>query len=282
MLVAWLGNATEGGDRWTWSFTVHGSDEFADVVRERLREKITAASFVVAVSDFTRSQLLALVDEAHWPKVHVVRCGVDPEVYAPRDRERGAAPADGGRLEVLTVGRLSAVKGHGVLFEAIASAATTGLSVHATLVGDGPRRASLQELATRLGIADHVTFAGAVSQDEIREYYAAADVFCLSSFTEGVPVVLMEAMAMEKPVLATRVMGIPELVTDGESGLLVTPGRPDLLAEALVRLASDSDLRRRLGRSARARVSRDYDVHRGAARLRELFASYNGGDVAGP
>lgn len=271
MLVAQLGNAAERDARWTWSFTVHGPDEFADVAREHLREKVEAATFVAAVSDFARSQLMSLVDEAHWSKLHVVHCGVDLGVFAPEalDGSRRANGRDS--LNVLTVGRLAPAKGHGVLLEALASAVAGGVPLRATIVGDGPRRPALERLATQLGLADHVTFAGAVGQGEIRDYFAAADVFCLSSFAEGVPVVLMEAMALEKPVVATTVMGIPELVVDGEHGLLVPPGRPELVAAALARLASDSELRTRLGRAGRARVAEEYDIGRSAAQLRALF-----------
>ena len=275
MLAAELGNAAAPGERWTWSATVHGPDEFADVVRERLREKVEAASFVVAVSDFARSQLMSLVDESLWSKLHVVHCGVDPDVYTPVDGV--AAHRDDDRpLQVLTVGRLSSAKGHGILLEAIAGVAHDGVPVRATIVGDGPRRAQLERRADELSVRDVVSFTGAVGQDELPRYFADADVFCLPSFAEGVPVVLMEAMATGKPVVTTAVNGIPELVADGTHGLVVRPGRADLVAAALRRLAADPALRRQMGRAARARVLEEFDVRHEAARLRELFA-----DVAG-
>jgi colanic acid/amylovoran biosynthesis glycosyltransferase len=281
MLAAELGNVAEpdSARRWTWSFTVHGPSEFADVVRERLRAKIEAASFVVAISDFARSQLMSLVDESRWSKLHVVHCGVDPNVFVPVPD--GAVPQrEDGVLNILSVGRLSAAKGHGVLLEAVARVAGEGVPVHVTLVGDGPRRAELERRAESLGIRHRVTFSGAVGQDELPGYFAAADVFCLASFAEGLPVVLMEAMATGTPVVTTAVMGIPELVVNGEHGLVVRPGRPDLIASAIRRLAADAELRQRLGQAARARVADEFDVHREAARLRDLFLEYAGTPVA--
>lgn len=272
MLAAELGNA-HGDGLWTWSFTVHGPDEFADVARERLRTKIEAASFVVAISDFTRSQLLALVDERNWSKVHVVHCGVDRDVFTPSSNGRHA---EQDALHVLSVGRLSAAKGHGVLLHAIAQLAAEGVAAHTTIVGDGPLRSQLESLAASLGIRDAVTFAGALGHDRLPQQFATADVVCLPSFAEGLPVVLMEAMATGKPVVATSVMGIPELVADGETGLLVRPGRPDLVAGALRRLATDTGLRERLGRAARARVADEHDIHREARRLLDLFVRYAG------
>ena len=276
MLAAELGNSAEpdAAVPWTWSFSVHGSDEFADVVRERLRAKIEAASFVVAISDFTRSQLMSLVDESHWSKLHVVHCGVDPAVFAPAEGSR--MPRDDSTLNVLTVGRLSHHKGYGVLLESLARLARDGIEIRATVVGEGPRRTQLEALADRLEVQDRITFAGAVGQDELPSYYAAADVFCLPSFVEGVPVVLMEAMASGTPVVTTAVMGIPELVVDGEHGLLVRPGRPDLFTAAIKRLAADPELRERMGRAARARVSDEFNLKRETARLRDLFVAYTG------
>ncbi len=278
MLAAELGNAVAPDDRsrWTWSFTVHGPDEFADVVRERLQAKIEGASFVVAISDFARSQLMSLVDESEWSKLHVVHCGVDTAVFAPVNGARSSGNEDG-VLNVLTVGRLSSAKGHGVLLEAVARVAHDGVPVHATIVGDGPRRTQLERRAETLGIRDRVTFTGSVGQHELPAYFAGADVFCLASFAEGLPVVLMEAMATGKPVVTTAVMGIPELVADGEHGLVVRPGRPDLVAAAIRRLAADGELRERMGRAARARVSAEFDVRVQAERIRDLFVEYTGG-----
>ena len=266
LLVVALGNAGAPRRTWTWSLTVHGPSEFYDVPGERLAEKVRDADLVVAISDFARSQLMALVEEDHWPKIHIVHCGVDPSVFRPP-----AAGRDGGPLRVLTISRLAPTKGNAVLLQAIADLRDRGVDTEAIIVGDGVRREALERMAAGLGIADRVRFLGAVGQDRIPEQLAAADVFCLPSFAEGVPVVLMEAMAMEMPVVATAVMGVPELVEHGTSGLLVPPGRADAVADALAALAADSARRAALGRAGRSKVLAEFDLNTSAQALRERF-----------
>jgi glycosyltransferase involved in cell wall biosynthesis len=248
---------------------VHGPVEFSNVERSRLGEKVHDARWVQAISHFGRSQLLTVADEADWDKVHVVRCGIDPRVYA---QPPAAEPRAG--LRILCVGRLVHLKGQSLLVDAVAELARRGVDARLELVGDGPKRAALERQAAALGIADRVHLAGSVGQDAIQERYLAADVFCLASFAEGVPVVLMEAMALERPVVTTQIMGVPELVEDGVSGLLVPPGDLGPLVTALERLAGDPDLRRELGRAGRAKVLAEYDVTGSAERLQALFAQY--------
>lgn len=267
LLTAVVGCAHDGPGTWTWSFTVHGPDEFYAVFREGLQEKVRRATFVVAISDFARSQLMTLADEGGWDKIHVVRCGIDPSVYEP---VAPAGPEDG-PVRVLCVGRLTRIKGQGVLLQATRELVDRGVAVEVTIVGDGPKRDDLEDLTADLGLQDVVRFAGAVGQDAIRREYAAADLFCLSSFAEGVPIVLMEAMGMGKPVVASRIMGVPELVEDGVNGRLVAPGRPDLLADALAELAADPALRRRMGAAGRATVVREFSVAAQAENLHHLF-----------
>lgn len=144
------------------------------------------------------------------------------------------------------------------------------MPVRLTLVGDGPRRDELEALAGRLGVADRVRFTGSIGHDDILPMFRSADVFCLPSFSEGVPVVLMEAMAHSVPVVTTRIMGIPELVEDGLSGLLVAPGRVDVLVEALIRLVRDADLRQQLGARGRDKVLAEFDVNDSARQLRAV------------
>jgi glycosyltransferase involved in cell wall biosynthesis len=256
-----------GGPEWSWSMTVHGPSEFFDVHGEALAEKVRRARFVVAISDFARSQLMALVAEEHWDKIAIVHCGVDANVFACPAR----SPDPDGRLRVLNVARLADMKGQGVLLEAVAELARRDVAVHATLVGDGPRRAELEAMAARLGIGAQVTFAGNVGQDAIGRYYREADVFCSTSFAEGVPVVLMEAGAMGLPVVAPAIMGIPELVEHGVTGLLTPPARPDHVADALERLAADPLEGERMGQAARERVAEHFDCVSEATRLAALL-----------
>jgi glycosyltransferase involved in cell wall biosynthesis len=268
MLAARLGNAIEGGRRWTWSNTVHGPTEFYDVVGEALPAKVRDATFTVCISDFARSQLMAFVEEQHWDKLHVVHCGVDPRGFTPVDRGGREGP-----LRLLSVGRLTQIKGQAVMLDAVARLKERGVDVHLEVVGDGPRRDALERITADLGVDDRTTFAGAIGQDRIREWYDRADAFVLSSFAEGIPVVLMEAMACELPVVAPGIMGIRELVEDGQSGRVVRPGRTDELAAALEDL-TDAAVRRRLGAAAREKVLAEFEIGRSAEQLAELFETY--------
>jgi glycosyltransferase involved in cell wall biosynthesis len=265
-----------GGRDMTWSLAVHGSVEFYNVVRHSLAEKLARATFAVAISDFGRSQLMTLSGQEHWPHIHVVRCGVDPRVYVPPpDRQRSTS-----RAEILFASRLLHGKGLTLLFGSVAELVHEGLDLTLTVVGDGPARREFEESARLLGVTDRVSFVGAVGQDEIRGFYERADIFCLPSFAEGIPVVAMEAMAMELPVVTTRIMGVPELVEDTKSGLLVPPGRVEPLTEALRMLVRSPDERRRMGAAARQKVTRDFNVAASAARMRGVLETEIGLETA--
>ena len=246
---------------------MHGSAEFYDVADHRLPEKVRDARFVICVSDFTRSQLMMWLGHDQWRKLHVVHCAIDTEVFR-REMDRDGVPDS---LHVLTVSRLVLGKGLTFLLEAVAQLRDRGLEVSLTVVGDGPERPALEDQARRLRIEDRVRLLGAIGQDEIRESYAVADAFCLPSFAEGVPVVLMEAMAMQLPVVATRITGVPELVEHGHSGLLVTPARSEELADALERLARSPEERHALGAAGRDKVLSDFELSRSADALARLY-----------
>ena len=258
-----------GGNGWSWSFTLHGPVELADVSAHRLAEKVRSAALVVCISDFARSQLMSLVPRREWTKLQLVRCGIDTREFSRNGHPVGAHEG----MHVITVGRLSARKAHAVLVEAIAALRDEGAQVRLTVVGDGEERAALETLARELELDDRVTFAGAVAHDELADVLAAADVFCLPSVAEGLPVVLMEAMAMGLPVVAARIMGIPELVEDGVTGYTVAPGRADALADALRRLAGERDRWPEMGAAGRRKVEADHDLRRSAASLHELLTS---------
>lgn len=268
LLSTFADDVATGGAGWTWSMTVHGPSEFYDTPGEQLAAKVRAATFVICISDFARSQLMGLVEESHWSKLSVVHCGVDPSFFH-------ASPNDGdATLRVLNVGRLVPVKGHAVLVHAIELLKRRGVDLELTIVGDGPARKELEALIGLLNLSQSVRLIGAVGQDKILDHYRAADVFCLSSFAEGVPVVLMEAMAQEIPVVAPAIMGIPELVEDGVSGLLTRVGRADCIADALARLAASDDLRASLGRSGREKVISEFAIDRSAHALYEIFREH--------
>ena len=264
MIIAELGNRNAAS---SWSFSAHGAD-IQETDQTRLTDKIRSADGVVCVSDFGRSQLMAAVESAQWPKIAVVHCGVDIEAFPVK----GAASRAGRPLRILNVGRLVSVKGQALLLEAAALLAQRGLDYCLTIVGDGPLGNALRERTRELGIEGSVEFTGSVGQDDIATLYRDADLFCLPSLREGVPVVLMEAMASGVPVIASRIMGIPELVEDGVTGLLVPPGRADALADAIMRLAGDRELCDRLARAARGRISSDYELHGCARQMASLLA----------
>lgn len=257
--VAMLVNALSG---LPYSFTIHGPDIFFEPHHWRIDEKAARARFVACISDFARSQLMCFADQAHWGRLHVIHCGVDPARYAP-------APHDGQHL--LFVGRLAAVKGVPVLFDALRRLDRPGLRV--TVIGDGPDRAALERQAEGLP----VTLLGYRSQSEVAAMLAQTDVFVLPSFAEGVPVVLMEALASGVPVVTTQIAGIPELVTP-ETGVLVAPGDVGALADAMATLLDDPQRRRSMGSAGRSRVAADYDVSVEAARLSSLFTAYTRGE----
>jgi glycosyltransferase involved in cell wall biosynthesis len=250
-----------------YSFTVHGPDEFYDAERHYLPQKIAAADFICCISSFARSQMMKFSLYQHWSKLIVLPLGVDPDLFAP-----GPARPASECFEILCVGRLIPAKGQHILIDAVQQLSLQGRSVRLRLVGCGPDESSLREHAARIAHPECIVFEGAIDQDHIRDFYAAADAFCLPSFAEGLPVVLMEAMAMKIPCVSTHIAGIPELIRNGLDGLLVAPSDLDALVEALAKLMDDGALRVRMGCSGRARIVEHYDLRRNVDKLAAIFA----------
>lgn len=250
----------------TLSLTVHGPDEFYDALGYHLTEKIMGADFVCCIGNYARSQLMKLSPVSQWHKLEIAPSGVDPEIFAPRPFRNEPKP-----FEILCVGPLVPGKGQRILLAALARLDAAGREVHLRLVGDGADRGSLQEEVTARSLGSRVKLEGAVNQDRMRQLYATADVFALASFAEGIPVVLMEAMAMEIPCVATFITGIPELIRDGVDGLLVEPSDDEALADAIGRLIDDPALRQRLGRAGRRKVMAKYHLQRNTDRLATIF-----------
>lgn len=250
--------------RMPWSFTMHGISETDYPAGLLLGRKIEAAGFVACVSYFGRAQAMRLVTSNQWSKLHVIRCGLplgDLPEHSPRSAKR-----------LIAVGRLSPEKGQAGLLEAFATVSRDHADLELVLVGDGPEAARLHALAGSLGISERVRFSGRLSEPDTLREIADADILVLPSFMEGLPIVLMEAMAMGTAVIASRVAGIPELVEDGKSGLLFTPSNWNELAACMRRLADDDGLRERLVSRGRAAVSTEFDGERSAMMLRDLFA----------
>jgi len=246
-----------------FSFTLHGPSIFFEPHRWQLGTKIEKAAFVACISDFCRSQGMIFADPAHWPKMEIVHCGVEPDRYRRGDHPPGQ--------HLVFVGRLAAVKGVAVLIRAVTALAPDHPGLRLTLIGDGPERAALEAEARAGGAADRIAFAGARTQQEVAETLARADLFVLPSFAEGVPVVLMEAMASGLPVVATRIAGIPELVEDGISGRLVPPGNQAALTEAIATLLADPEAAAAMGRAGRAKVEAGFDIATEAAKIGRLI-----------
>jgi len=200
----------------SFSMTIHGPEEFDDTVAFHMAEKVAATRLVAAISRFAASQAMRASDPDQWHKIRTVPLGVDADAFAPR-------PAPAG-FEILCIGRLAPVKAHLMLIGAMARLVTAGRKdLRLVLVGDGPSRPAIEKEIARRDLKDYVRVEGALNHDRVLEFYRRASVFALASFAEGVPVVLMEAMAMQVPCVATWVAGVPELIRNEIDGLLVAP-----------------------------------------------------------
>ncbi len=248
------------------SLMIHGPDEFDDVRGQSLAEKIARADFLFCIGSFARSQAMRLSDPAHWRKIDVARLGVDTEQYAPRKASPGRP------FHVLCVGRLVAAKGQYVLVDAARRLGEDNRDFRVTIVGAGPQEQGLRAAIREAGLEARVTLAGALNQEQVRRLYGEADAFVLPSFAEGIPVVLMEAMASGVPCVTTRITGIPELIRSDDEGLLVAPSDAEALAAAIARLIDDPALRARIAAAARRRIDADFHLERNTARLGSLFA----------
>lgn len=251
----------------TLSLSIHGPDEFDNVERQWLREKIDTADFLMCIGHYAKSQIMRLCPPSAWHKLEIAPLGVDPQQY----RLRQAPPASAA-LRVLCVGRLTPAKGQHILLDAIERLQWQGREVALTLVGTGPDEASLKAAVTTAGMQNSVHFAGALNQAEVLTHYQNADVFVLPSFAEGIPVVLMEAMACGLPCVTTRITGIPELIRSEDEGLLVTPADVAGLAEAIARLMDTPALALKIRIGARTRIMQSFHLEHNVARMAALFA----------
>jgi len=253
-----------------FSFTAHGSDLHVD--RTMLARKVEAAAFVVAISQFNRAVILGETAGRAAERIHVVHCGVDLSLFSPSPR----AEQDG-TFRILCVASFEPVKGHEVLVAACAQLAARGVAFRCDLVGDGPERERIASTIAAQHLEGRVVIHGPRSRDAVAALLADSDAFALASVPtsqgkrEGIPVVLMEAMARRLPVVASRLSGIPELIEDGVSGMLVEPRDQSGFAAALEKLAADPMLRERLGRAARATIESRFDQRASAEQLLALI-----------
>lgn len=257
----------------TYSFTVHGPDVF--VHRMLLREKIAGARFIRSISMFNKAFLCGLFPVASHGKIAVVHSGVNPEVYERAASE--AAPSPRRKLRLLSVAALTPYRGFPFLVDACARLVRSGAEIECRIVGAGPLREATEQWIAQHGLSEAVKLVGVLPQHEVARLMGEADVFVLPSVIavdgqmDGIPVSLMEAMAAGKPVIASTISGIPELVKDNVNGILVDAAYAGRLADAVQRLYGDPLLRERLGRAGQLKVRQEFDLRRNAEALVALF-----------
>jgi glycosyltransferase involved in cell wall biosynthesis len=263
--VAMLAHALGGV---SYSFTAHGPEEFDKPEALGLSTKVSLAAFVVAISSFGRSQLCRWIPASRWKQVEVVHCGLEPAFFAGADELQATAAR-----RLVCVGRLCEQKGQLLLILAAAALARRGLQFELVLAGDGEMRADIEAAIAANGLGGRVRITGWISSAQVKAELLAARALVLPSFAEGLPVVIMEAMALGRPVISTYIAGIPELVRTGLEGWLVPAGDVDALAEAMREcLEARPERMLELGRAAHARARERHQVDTEAARLGSLFA----------
>ena len=247
-----------------YSFTVHGPDEFMRPIG--LIEKIRYASFVVAISDFGRSQILLRIPSDQWDKVEVVHCGLDEAFTAVQGQEVQTS------RRLVCVGRLCEAKGQLLLVQAVAKLKEKETSLELVLAGDGPMRDEIQDLISELGLQKFISITGWISGEAVRDNLLAARALVLPSFAEGLPVVIMEAMALRRPVISTYIAGIPELVRSGRDGWLIPAGSLDELVRVIEYcLEATAHELQAMGESGRKQVLERHSINTEAVKLALLF-----------
>ncbi len=258
MLAAELGG-------FSYSFTLHGPYIFFQPYHWRLDEKINRALFVSCISNYCRSQGMIFAPIQKWNKMHIVHCGIDPTLFK-------VVPHQGKGKHILFVSRLTVVKGLPILLQSLVSLKQQHPDVILTVVGDGSDRTYLEQMTADLGLSDNVKFVGYKSQAEVREYFEQTDVFVSSSFAEGVPVVLMEAMAAGVPVVAPQIAGVSELVENNVSGYIVPAGDTDSFTQSIEKLLNDCELRNKFGTAGRNKVETEFNLNLEAQKLYQIMS----------
>jgi colanic acid/amylovoran biosynthesis glycosyltransferase len=251
-----------------YSFTVHGPEEFDKPEFIHLTEKINRARFVVAITSFCRSQLYRWCDVSQWPKIQVVRCGLEPDFHTLHVTDVPDVP------QLLCIGRLCEQKGQLLLIHAAAELKARGQHFKLVLAGDGEMRPAIESLIREHGLEDMVQITGWISSGQVRELLLASRAMVLPSFAEGLPVVIMEALALQRPVITTQIAGIPELVKGGHDGWLITAGSvPELVDAMSSALNTPVETLRQYGAHGRTLVTQLHDVDHEAGVLARLFST---------
>jgi colanic acid/amylovoran biosynthesis glycosyltransferase len=252
----------------SYSFTMHGPEEFDAPRANCLREKVHHAAFVVAISEFTRSQLYRWAEYCDWSKIHVVRVGVSRMFL-----DRGPVPTPTA-LRLVNIGRIVEQKGQAILVQAVARLIERGFDLELAIVGDGPMRGDIEALINRLGLRDHVRITGYLSNQGVCEELLNSRVLVLPSFAEGLPGVFFEALALGRPIISTYIAAHPELIKPGVNGWLVPAGAVEPLVDAIVEaLTADPARLEQMGRVGAALVAEQHNVYTQAKKLASLFSN---------
>ena len=254
----------------TFSFTGHAKDIYTQKA-DKVAKKLEQASFAVTCTNYNKRYLQELSPEGK--PVHCVYHGIDLSLFSSRaDRVQTKQP-----YRIMTVARMVEKKGLPTVLSALALLKQRGVRFEYVLVGSGDDKEKVRALIKKLGLEQYTTLTGTITHDQVLEHYRAADLFVLgcqvaaNGDRDGIPNVLAEAMAMGVPVAATTVSGIPELVRNAESGLLVEPKNPAALADAMLKLLTDFELRARVIPEARKTVSRIFDNQPLSSKLAEIY-----------
>jgi glycosyltransferase involved in cell wall biosynthesis len=259
MLAKQLGGAS-------YSFTVHGPEEFDKPEFIHLAEKIKNSKFVVAITSFCKSQLFRLVDSGYWSKIQVVHCGLDEKFLGAQNTVFESSN------KLVCVGRLCEQKGQLLLVEAFGKVLKTGIECELILAGDGEMRPQIESKITELGLTDYVTITGWIDSSQVKDYILQSKAMVLPSFAEGLPVVIMEALALKRPVISTYIAGIPELVVPNENGWLIPAGDVDALAQTIVDVMElDDETLANMGENGYKSVSTEHNISIEAQKLVDLF-----------
>lgn len=250
----------------TYSFTIHGPEEFDKPRAIALSEKIKRATFVVAISNYGKSQVYRWCNYQDWSKIHIIHCGLDEKFI---QAEITPIPSEN---KLVCVGRLCPQKGQLLLLDAIALLKQRGINCQLTLVGDGELREEIETLAEKLDIKSQITITGWASSDEVKAKITEAKLMVMPSFAEGLPVVIMESLALGRPVVSTYVAGIPELVVEGESGWLCFAGDIESLTDKLEKaLSLSTEELAKMGKIGKEKVKKYHDISVETEKLKKLF-----------
>ncbi len=250
----------------SYSFTVHGPEEFDRPQALKLGVKMAQAKFVVAISQYGRSQLYRWASFNDWPKVKVVHCGLEPAFFQVPEEPIPVAP------QLLCIGRLCEQKGQLLLVEATQRLKEKGVQFHLTLAGDGEMRSDIEALIGKYMLQEYISITGWISSSQVQRHLLNSQIMVLPSFAEGLPVVIMEAMALKRPVISTYVAGIPELVVPGETGWLCPAGDIDALVEAIQKVLSTSrHALQAMGEQGYQRVLNQHHIDKEASLLAGYF-----------